>query len=362
MTTEKTLVAKYSDGEYPLIIGQGLLEQAELLRPFIQGQQVMIVSNSTVAKHYLESIESVLHGLQCEHFLFPDGEQYKTLQQIENLWNALAENHYHRDATLIALGGGVVGDMTGFAAACYHRGIHFIQIPTTLLAQTDASIGGKTAVDHPRGKNLIGAFHQPIAVIIDVNTLSTLPNRDYRAGLSEMIKHALIKDKDFFVWLEQHVDALLEKDPKTIIEALERSCQIKCDVVVADEKEQTGERALLNFGHTFGHAIEQNLNFSDWLHGEAVALGILMAAQLSVHKGWLDDDDRQRIEAIFLQIQMPNRLPSKIKCATLHAALWSDKKVMRNQLHFVVLKGIGHAVLTTDVNEKELRTLLASYQ
>ncbi|MCB1826934.1 MAG: 3-dehydroquinate synthase [Coxiellaceae bacterium] len=362
MNTKKTITAKYSGGEYPLIIGDGLLKTADLLSPYIKGKQVMIVSNSTVAKHYLSAIEAMLKNYECEHFLLPDGEEYKTLQQVEKLWNALAEHHYHRDATIVALGGGVVGDMAGFAAACYQRGIPFIQIPTTLLAQTDASIGGKTAVDHPRGKNLIGAFHQPAAVIIDVDTLKTLPDRAYRAGLSEIIKHALIKDADFFEWLETHIDALLEKDSATIIEALERSCQIKCNVVAADEKEKTGERALLNLGHTFGHAIEQNLNFTDWLHGEAVALGILIASQLSMNKGWLKNTEKERIEAIFSHINMPNQLPSKIKCDTLLAVLWNDKKVMQNKLHFVALKGIGRAVLTTDVDEKELRALLANYK
>lgn len=362
MTTKKTLTVHYPGGEYPLLIGAGLIQHPELLQEYVKGKQVLVVSSSTVSKFYLQTIETAFADYQREHFILPDGEQHKTLQQVEKIWNALADGNYHRDATLIALGGGVVGDMTGFAAACYQRGIPFIQIPTTLLAQTDASIGGKTAVDHSRGKNLIGAFHQPAAVIIDVDTLTTLPDRDYRAGLVEIIKHALIKDADFFAWLENNLDALLEKNSETIIETLARSCQIKCDVVAADEKEKTGERALLNLGHTFGHAVEQNLNYADWVHGEAVALGILMAADLSVAKGWLDASAQKRIIDIFSKIEMPNRLPSKIKCDTLLAALWSDKKVMQNKLHFVVLKGIGHAVLTTDVNEKELRTLLAKYQ
>ncbi len=359
---EKRLIVKHSNGKYPLIIGQGLIKQSEWLAEFIDTQQVMVVSNTTVAKLYLSPIEQALEGFQYQHFLLPDGEHYKTLQQVEKLWNALAENHYHRDATLIALGGGVVGDMVGFAAACYQRGIQFIQVPTTLLAQTDASIGGKTAINHPLGKNLIGAFHQPIAVIIDVDTLLTLPDREYRAGLSEIIKHALIKDAAFFEWLEQHIDALLKKDTGTIIQTLKRSCQIKCDIVTLDEKEKTGARALLNLGHTFGHAIEQNLNYSEWLHGEAVALGILMASTLSARKNWLNKEELQRIEEIFLKIQMPSRLPDKTKCKTLLSSLWSDKKVIQNQLYFVMLKGIGHAVLTTDINKTELDTLFASYQ
>lgn len=362
MTSQKKIQAHYPGGEYPLIIGEGLIKQPELLQQFVKGQQVMIISNDTVATHYLEAVEQAFQNYHCMHFLLPDGEQYKTLSQLERIWNALAENNFHRDATLIALGGGVVGDMTGFAAACYHRGISFLQIPTTLLAQTDASIGGKTAVDHPRGKNLIGAFHQPCAVIIDVDTLSTLPDRHYRAGLVEVIKHALIKDHDFFEWLEKNISALLAKDTPVIIDMLARSCQIKCDVVEADEKEKTGERALLNLGHTFGHAIEQNLNYEDWIHGEAVALGIIIAAELSKNKGWLSDADCKRIEMLFKKIQMPNRLPSKIKCDTLLATLWSDKKVMQNKLHFIALNEIGRAVLTTDVDEKELRSLLTRYQ
>ena len=352
MPIHKTLTVHYSGGSYPLMIGKGLIRQPTLLRQQIKGQQVMVVSNTTVAKLYLKPIEQAFQDVECDHFLLPDGEQYKTLQQTEKIWNALAQAHYHRDATLIALGGGVTGDITGFAAACYQRGIAFIQVPTTLLAQTDASIGGKTAVDHSCGKNLIGAFHQPTAVIIDVDTLTTLSDREYRAGLTEIIKHALIKDKDFFDWLEQHLDALLERQADIIIETLIRSCQIKCDVVAADEKEKTGERALLNLGHTFGHSIEQNLNYTEWLHGEAVALGILMAAKLSVKKDWLDEKRLSTHRNYFLKIEMPNQLPSKIKYDTLLAALWSDKKVMQNQLHFVVLKGIGHAVANDKRRQK----------
>ncbi len=355
-----TLIAKYPGGEYPLYIGESLIKSSELLRKHIRSKQIMIVSNDRVSEFYLSSIQKAFGDYQCDTVVLPDGEQYKTLEQLNKIWDALAENKHHRDTTLISLGGGVVGDMTGFAAACYHRGVNFIQIPTTLLSQADASIGGKTAIDHPCGKNLIGAFHQPVAVIIDVDTLATLPDREYRAGITEIIKAALIKDKSFFLWLETNIEKLLAKDKPTIIETLQRACQIKCDVVEADEKEH-GERALLNLGHTFGHAIEQNLNYGDWLHGEAVALGILMAADLSVEKGWLTTKERTQIRDILTQADMPNRLPSKIKCDTLRATMWSDKKVLDGQLRLVLLKGIGQAIVTTDVTRKELDDVLAKY-
>ncbi len=361
--TAKSITAKYPGGEYPLYIGKGLIENQALLRQHIRSKQVMIVSNDPIAALYLKPVRDAFNDYQCDVMLLPDGEQHKTVEQVSKIWDALAEKQHHRDTTLIALGGGVVGDMTGFAAACYHRGVDFIQIPTTLLAQADASIGGKTAVDHPCGKNLIGAFHQPVAVIMDINTLSTLPDREFRAGISEIIKAALIKDKDFFQWLENHIEALLAQDPQIIIETLQRACQIKCDIVTADEKEQGmhSQRALCNLGHTFGHAIEQNLSYGDWLHGEAVALGIIMAADLSVTKGWLSEEERTRIKDIFTQIDMPKHLPSEIKCDTLLATMWSDKKVINNQSRLVLLKRIGQAVVTTDVTEKEISELLAHY-
>jgi 3-dehydroquinate synthase len=355
-----TLTATYPGGQYPLIIGQGLLKQPKRLQDAVQGPQVLIVSNATVAPLYLDSVQAAFEDIQCDTLILPDGEAFKTLDQLEKIWDALAENHHHRDTTLIALGGGVVGDMTGFAAACYHRGVNFIQIPTTLLAQADASVGGKTAVDHRCGKNLIGAFHQPVAVIIDVDTLVTLPDRDYRAGLVEIIKAALIADRDFFEWLEDNLPQLLKKEPRTIRQTLEKACQIKCNIVAADEKEH-GQRALLNLGHTFGHAIEQSLHYQDCLHGEAVALGILMAADLSVLNGRLNEEDLKRIQAILTQIQMPHRLPKKIKCDTLLSAIWSDKKVMNNQLYFITLNAIGQAAITMEADEEKLRQIISSY-
>ena len=354
------LTATYPGGEYPLLIGQNLLHQPKKLQHSVQGQQVMIVSNETVAPLYLDKVQAAFGHIQCDNVILPDGETFKTLASVGKIWDALAENHHHRDTTLIALGGGVVGDMTGFAAACYHRGVDFIQIPTTLLAQADASVGGKTAVDHRCGKNLIGAFHQPRAVIMDVETLVTLPDRAYRAGLVEIIKAALIRDANFFTWLEDHLMDLLKKDLGIISQTLKKACQIKCDIVAADEKEQ-GQRALLNLGHTFGHAIEQSLHYAGWLHGEAVALGILMAADLSIINSGLKAEDRKRIQDILTQIQMPDHLPEKIKCDTLLSALWSDKKVMNNQLHFITLHAIGEAIITTEVDEQKLRRIISHY-
>jgi len=357
----KLLTAKHPNGEYPIYFGEDLLHNPDLLHRHIRASQVMIVTNDTIAKLYLDTVQHALSNYRCEAVVLPDGEQYKTLSHVNLIWETLAKLQYHRDASLIALGGGVIGDMTGFAAACYHRGIHFIQIPTTLLAQCDSSIGGKTAVDSPYGKNLIGAFHQPAAVIVDVSTLTTLPDREFRAGLSEIIKAALIKDAVFFKWLEKHLSKILTREANTLIEMLERACQIKTDIVEADEKER-GIRALLNLGHTFGHAIEHCLDYKGWLHGEAVALGILMAAALSLSKGQLTEKEQTRIQNIFTQIQMPHRLPSEIKCDTLHAAMWSDKKIINNQLHLILLNGIGHAEVTTQVSEKEVLELLHRYK
>lgn len=347
----------YSGGEYPIYIGRGLFNDAQLLMTHIVSNQVMIVSNETIAPLFLPKLSEALTKFSCNHVILPDGEQYKTITTWQAILDALANHNHHRDTTLIALGGGVIGDMTGFAAACYHRGVAFIQIPTTLLAQVDASIGGKTAINHPKGKNLIGAFHQPQAVIIDTDTLSSLNDRELNAGIAEIIKAALIRDKNFFIWLENHLDAFLNRQPDILIEGITRACSIKRDIVSLDEKE-LGDRALLNLGHTFGHALEHSLGYGQWLHGEAVAWGTLCAAKLSLRLGWLDPADVKRIEDLFNRAHLIKPLPPEITVNEIISAMQSDKKILHNRLRLILLKEIGEAVITNEVSEEQVREVL----
>jgi len=276
----ETLNVELKERSYPIFIGTGILGQAELIRPYIHGRQVMIVTNETIAPLYLELCKAALNDFQVESVILPDGEQYKNLDTLNSIFDALLTHRFNRHATLIALGGGVIGDITGFAASAYQRGIPFIQIPTTLLAQVDSSVGGKTAVNHPLGKNMIGAFYQPQCVIADIKTLNTLEDRQLKSGIAEVIKYGLINDPEFFSWLETNMDKLLQRDHEALTYAIKRSCQDKADIVSMDETEQ-GVRALLNLGHTFGHAIETGMGYGQWLHGEGVAAGICMAAHLS---------------------------------------------------------------------------------
>lgn len=322
--------------------------------------RALIVTNTTVGELYLKPLLAKLTSVNCETLIIEDGEQFKTLTTFNKILDALANGKHHRDTTLIALGGGVVGDMTGFAAACYHRGVAFIQIPTTLLSQVDASIGGKTGVNHPMGKNLIGAFHQPQAVIIDTDTLHTLPDREFRAGIAEIIKAALIQNAQFFDWLCTNIDSISRRDPGILATAIERACIIKADIVALDEKENN-IRALLNFGHTFGHAIEKILNYGTWLHGEAVAMGILMASELSVRLGWLQKSDNARIIDLITKTGLPTRLPKEINHEALHEAMTSDKKVLRDQIRFVLLRDIGKGVISNEVPESTLVELLKDF-
>lgn len=357
----QTITATYSQGSYPIYIGANLLHDQALLQRHVRAQQVMIITNTTVAPLYLDSVlKAFANDYQCDHLILPDGEATKNLAQLSVIFDELVNQQHHRDTTLIALGGGVIGDITGFAAACYHRGVNFIQIPTTLLSQVDSSIGGKTAVNHAQGKNLIGAFHQPQAVIIDTDTLKTLPTRELHAGMAETIKAAIIKDADFFHWLQNHLEFILRHDPNILTTAITRACQIKCNIVALDEKEQ-GCRALLNFGHTFAHAIEQNLGYGVWLHGEAVGMGMLMAADLSVRIGRLTPKALTQIRDILTQTNLPLNLPSQIKCDTLLAAMEGDKKVLANQLRLILLETIGRAVVTQDVDRNTLTQLLRDY-
>ncbi|MGB5259213.1 MAG: 3-dehydroquinate synthase, partial [Gammaproteobacteria bacterium] len=332
---------------YPIQIGQGLLDQPRLLTSHISGRQVMVVSNTTVAPLYLDRVLASLAGLETATVILPDGEQYKTLDTLNTIFSALLEQRFNRGCTLVALGGGVVGDITGFAAASYQRGIAFLQVPTTLLAQVDSSVGGKTGVNHPLGKNMIGAFHQPGCVLIDTDTLDTLDDRQLAAGLAEVIKYGLIYDANFFVWLENNITALKARDKTVLATAIERSCSIKAEIVAADERE-SGRRALLNLGHTFGHAIETGTGYGNWLHGEAVAVGILMAADLSARHGWLDRTDVQRTKAILQQAGLPTEPPTTMGEQQFMELMAVDKKVVDGGLRLVLLKRIGEAFVTAD--------------
>jgi len=343
----KTLNVELGERRYPIHIGSGLLRRPELLQPCIAGSRVLVVTNETVGPLYLDTLLKQLVPWDPVCVVLPDGEVYKTLDVLNNIFTALLKHRCDRKTTLIALGGGVVGDMTGFAAATYQRGVPFIQVPTTLLAQVDSSVGGKTGVNHPLGKNMIGAFHQPECVIIDTDTLSTLPDKELSAGLAEVIKYGLIGDAEFFVWLEQNLDKLRQRDPQALLYAIERSCADKARVVAVDERE-AGSRALLNLGHTFGHAIETGAGYGAWLHGEAVAAGMCMAADLSRRLGWLTPDEFARIEKLIQRAQLPTRAPRTLSAAQLRELMSVDKKVEAGKLRLVLPKGLGRAVITRD--------------
>ncbi len=354
----KTLHVDLAERSYPIFIGSGLLERRDLFEPYIASHQVMVVSNETVAPLYLDRLLNSLSNYQTETVILPDGEVFKTLEVMNRIFDALLERHFDRRSTLLALGGGVIGDITGFAAACYQRGVPFIQVPTTLLAQVDSSVGGKTGVNHRLGKNMIGAFYQPRCVIADTDTLNTLEDRQLSAGIAEIIKYGLIRDREFFVWLEEHMDALLARDADALSFAIERSCRCKADVVAADERE-AGQRALLNLGHTFGHAIETGAGYGVWLHGEAVATGMCMASDLSVRLGWLTEEDRGRIIALVERAQLPTRPPKAMDSDRFLDLMAVDKKVRDGKIHLVLLKGIGDAWLSGDFDPQALRQTLA---
>ncbi|NOY62980.1 MAG: 3-dehydroquinate synthase [Gammaproteobacteria bacterium] len=353
----KTLYVELGARRYPIHIGADLLGRAELLSPNIRARQVMVVSNETVAPLYLDRCLSGLSRFQCESVILPDGEQYKRLEVLNQIFDALLKNRFDRQATVVALGGGVIGDMAGFAAACYQRGVPFIQLPTTLLAQVDSSVGGKTAVNHAMGKNMIGAFYQPQCVIADTQTLNTLDDRQLRAGIAEVLKYGLIGDSEFFQWLEAHGAELMARDSDALAYAIERSCQSKADVVAADEREG-GVRALLNLGHTFGHAIEAGAGYGCYLHGEAVAVGMCMAAHLSARMGWLESQDESRIERMIDGLGLPVRPPAGLTAQRMLELMAVDKKVLQGRIRLVLLKGIGRAVISDDYDEAALHATL----
>ena len=353
----KTLHVELGDRRYPIHIGPGLLGQPELLRPHIAGRQALVVSNTTVAPLYLEPVRAVLDGLRQEVVILPDGEQYKTLDTLNEVFTALLNHRFDRHCTMIALGGGVIGDMVGFAAACYQRGVPFIQIPTTLLAQVDSSVGGKTAVNHPLGKNMIGAFYQPLCVLADTDTLATLPDRELSAGLAEVIKYGLIRDLPFLEWLEANLEALLARDAAALSEAIERSCRNKAEIVAADERE-TGERALLNLGHTFGHAIETGVGYGKWLHGEAVATGMVMAADLSARLGGVSQEQVERVRRLLARARLPLQPPPELTPDDFLRLMAVDKKVKDGQLRMILLRELGQGIIADQVDPRFLQETL----
>lgn len=342
---------------YPIHIGSNLLAETRSLREAIRGRQVLLLSNQTVGPLYAGAIEQALTGLRWQKLLLADGEQYKSIDSATQIWQALAELGAQRNACLIALGGGVIGDLGGYAAACWMRGIDFIQIPTTLLAMVDSSVGGKTAVNLPQGKNLIGAFWQPRLVLADTTTLNTLPERQYRAGLAEVVKYAAIVDPVFFDWLEAHADALTARDPGAVAVAVQRSCEHKAAIVARDEREQ-GERAWLNFGHTYGHALETIGRYQTLLHGEAIAIGMLMAARLSAALGMSDARDSERLRTLLLRLGLPTARPAEASPERMVALMRLDKKTLSDRLRLILWRGIGRAEIVDDVAAASIETEL----
>lgn len=358
----QTLHVELGERRYPIFIGSDLDPQT-LLKPYIHGQQVMIVTNTTVAPLYLSYYKDAICtlGKSVSVCVLPDGEKFKNSEHLNLIFDALLEASFNRDCTVLALGGGVIGDMAGFASACFQRGVNFIQVPTTLLSQVDSSVGGKTGINHPLGKNMIGAFQQPQVVLADMAQLKTLPERELSAGLAEVIKYALLGDIEFLAWLEEHMDSLVARDPELLAEAVYRSCAHKARIVANDEKEQ-GERALLNLGHTFGHAIESYLGYGVWLHGEAVATGMVMAADLSQRMGWISIADLERTKKIILRANLPIVCP-KIPLNEFLAYMSHDKKVLNGQLRLVLMKQLGQAVITKEFDTELMnQAILANQQ
>ncbi len=356
----KTLNVDLAERSYPIYIGSNLFQELNLSK-HIKGSQVMVVSNTTVAPLYLESVLAQLSEFNTESVILPDGEKYKTLEILNQIFNALLQKCCDRKVTLVALGGGVIGDMTGFAAACYQRGVPFIQIPTTLLAQVDSSVGGKTGVNHALGKNMMGAFYQPQCVLANITTLNTLPDRELSAGLAEVIKYGLIRDAEFFSWLEAHMTDLLARDPQALSYVIERSCQCKAEIVACDETEQ-GIRAILNLGHTFGHAIETGMGYGTWLHGEAVGAGMVMAVELSYKMDWLTQQERDRSVALIAAAGLPVKGPANLSATQFMDLMAMDKKVEAGQIKLIMLKGLGHAVISDKFDAELVKDVISTCQ
>jgi 3-dehydroquinate synthase len=354
-----TLKVELGSRSYPILIGDGLLGQPDLLGQHVPARDVLIVSNTTVAPLYLDTLSAALEPRRVVEVILPDGESHKTLANVARILDVLVANRFARDCTVVALGGGVVGDMAGFAAATYQRGVPYVQVPTTLLSQVDSSVGGKTGVNHPGGKNLIGAFHQPIVVLADTRTLTSLPPRELRAGLAEVIKYGLICDAQFFTWLETHIEELLAGDPAALARVIHRSCEIKAEIVGRDEREQ-GDRALLNLGHTFGHAVESATGYKQWLHGEAIGAGLLMAAAMSRECGLMTAEDVVRVERLIARTGLPTHIDA-VSPETAHEYMRIDKKVQSGRIRLILLRKIGEAFITADYPESALERTLQEY-
>lgn len=350
------LTVNLGERSYPILIGDSVFSDSQIISDYITTPKVIIISNDIVAPLYLEKLQNSLSELDCSSYILPDGEQFKTLASFESIMSFLLESHASRDTTLIALGGGVVGDITGFAAACFQRGIPFIQVPTTLLSQVDSSVGGKTAVNHPLGKNMIGAFYQPKAVFIDTQSLTTLPLKEFSAGMAEVIKYGIIYDSDFFTWLESNQQGILQQQNEILTYMIKRCCEIKAEVVSKDERE-SGIRALLNLGHTFGHAIEAEMGYGNWLHGEAVSAGIVLACKVAVLKGWITPQELERIRQLLMRFSLPIECPSQMNMACFVKHMKHDKKVADGKIRFIIPTAIGEAVVTDDISDAELETV-----
>lgn len=346
---------------YPIYIGSDLLSQTKYYKELIKTKQVMVVTDANVNKLQMDVVIKALSDFDVTPYVLQPGEEQKNLDNVNGIITELLNHRFARTSCLIALGGGVIGDMTGFAAACYQRGIQFLQLPTTLLAQVDSSVGGKTAVNHPLGKNMIGAFHQPCGVLADIGVLKTLPEREFKAGVAEIIKYGLIRDSSFFDWLELNMDSLLSQQTEALEYAIERSCINKAEVVSEDETEK-GIRAILNLGHTFAHAIETGLNYSQWLHGEAVGLGLVMASYMSKLQGWLSEDEYERIVSLMRQAGLPDKIPASLDVNDLRGLMSVDKKVSHGKLKLVLLKSIGEAIVTDSFDESNLSNTIENFK
>ena len=356
----RTLTVDIKDQPYPIHIGAGLLDRADLITPHLAQKRVAVVTNTTVGPLYSARLRAALaaSGVESFEIVLPDGEIHKNWQTLNQIFDQLIEKRCERKTTLIALGGGVVGDMTGFAAATYQRGVPYIQIPTTLLAQVDSAVGGKTAINHPQGKNMIGAFYQPKLVLADTELLNTLPKREFSAGMAEVVKYGLIRDLPFFEWLEAHMGKIMVREPATLIHAIYESSRNKAEVVAEDEKE-TGIRAILNLGHTFGHAIETATGYNTWLHGEAVAMGIMLAADLSWREGSLPFDNIARIRAVLQSAQLPTSPPT-VSFDTYWELMTRDKKITNGNLNFILMDSIGSSQIRPNVPRETVRATLSA--
>ena len=355
----KTLTINLGHHSYPIHIGAGLIKHAELITPHIHGKTTATVTNVTVKPLYLDKIHQLINNKSNIDIVLPDGEEYKNTETLGQIYTEMLEARCDRKTTLLALGGGVVGDVAGYSAASYQRGINFIQIPTTLLSMVDSSVGGKTGINHPLGKNMIGAFHQPQCVIIDTDFLNTLDDRQVSAGIAEIIKYGYINDIEFIHWIDENMDKLLKRDPEALIYAIYRSCEHKAKIVAADEKEQ-GQRALLNLGHTFGHAIETGMGYGKWLHGEAISAGMVMAAELSQKHDWISKSDVQSIRALLKKANLPVDPPKEINAEQFRKLMSIDKKVQDGVLHLVLMKSLGESFISSNFDKNALQSVLNS--